>query len=69
MVRTYTKNKEYKKLSPLGMQVSKLFRNACKYIENDDSTDNIIYLLTYTIQNLNTLLITYLSKPNKEDMN
>tara|TARA_R100000458_G_C8046528_1_gene95576 strand:+ start:51 stop:260 length:210 start_codon:yes stop_codon:yes gene_type:complete len=69
MVRVRVMNKQTKKLSPLGYQVTRLFKDACRIIEADDSNDNIIHLLTGTIKQLNRLLITYLTKPDRKDMN
>ncbi len=69
MVRVYSNKKERQILSHLGYQMSSLLRDACKIIEADDSTDNIIYMLTGTIKQLNNLLITHLKKPNRMDMN
>ena len=69
MVRVHSTRKQNKRLSPLGFQVTRLFKDACKIIEADDSSDNIIYMLTGTIRQLNKLLIKHLRRPSKMEMN
>ena len=54
--RKYTENKP---LSPFGNSVRHLFRQAINSIQSDDSTDNIIILLTNTINSLNRVVMSH----------
>ena len=57
MIKTkYTENKP---LSPFWYSVRHLFRQAINSIQSDDSTDNIIILLTNTINSLNRVVMSH----------
>ena len=57
MIKTkYTENKP---LSPFGNSVRHLFRQSINSIQSDDSTDNIIILLTNTINSLNRVVMSH----------
>jgi hypothetical protein len=65
----YTKSKHNnKRLSPLAYKVSQLLGDASTIIKDNDTQQNILYVLTQTISHLNKLLIPFLGKDNNKNL-